>query len=146
MLLVRAIVRPSPIQGLGLFAAEPIPAGTIVCQWDDHFSWVATPEAVAALPDLARAHIERYGWRAADGNWRLSVDDSRFWNHSPRPNMRPIVGSPVFARVASRDIAEGEELTEDYSEFDPDFHEYAHTLRDPDAVTTDRFDEPQEIP
>lgn len=131
MLLVKTEVRPSRIQGLGLFAAENIPAGTVLCRWDDRFAWTCTSVDLDALPTLARAHVERYGWRDATGRWRLSVDDSRFWNHSRTPNTGANRDG-AFTSVALRDIATGEELTEDYSAFDPDFAEYAHLLHDTD--------------
>lgn len=126
MLLVKTVVLPSSIEGLGLFALAPIPAGTRIYRWDARFGWTATPAEFAALPDEARAFVERYGWRDMEtGMWRASIDNSRFLNHSTTPNTahRP------EGQIALRDIAGGEEITEDYREFDPDFAEYADTMR-----------------
>lgn len=126
MLLVRTHVAPSAIEGLGLFAAEPIVAGEPVYRWDDRLAWSATDAEVDALPLRAREFIHRYGWRDREtGRWRASVDNSRFLNHSATPN----TAHRGDTQVALRDIMPGEEITEDYSEFDPDFAEYAHTLR-----------------
>ena len=126
MLLVNAIPRESTIEGLGLFAAEPIPAGTRVYVWDERFGWTGSEADVAALPALTRAFVERYGWRdVASGRWRASVDNSRFINHSPTPNTE----HRDDGQYATRDIAVGEEITENYAQFDPDFGEYAAALR-----------------
>lgn len=133
MLLVKTYVAASRIEGLGLFAAEFIPAGAIIALWDDLFGWTCSLAEFDALPPLARAHVERYGWRDGD-RWRLSVDDARFWNHSAMPNTGAN-SDGGFTSVALRDIAAGEELTEDYSKFDPDFAEYAHLLREPDGLS-----------
>lgn len=130
MLLVNAVPRPSSIEGLGLFAAEPIPAGTLIGRWDERLAWSCSEAEFPALPAAARAFVERYGWRdVASGRWRASVDNSKFINHSATPNT--VVRSD--GQYALRDIAIGEEITEDYAEFDPDFAEYAGTLREGDG-------------
>jgi SET domain-containing protein len=121
MLHVRAVVRPSAIEGLGLFAAEPIPAGALVAAWDERFDRAFAAEEIAALPPPEREHLERFGWRGPDGRVRAAMSNSRFINHSPAPNLVCVDG----ASYAARDIAAGEELTEDYAAFDPDFAAYA---------------------
>lgn len=126
MLLVPTEVRPSPISNLGLFAVEPIPAGTRIYVWDPGFGWTCTPETYLALPSLCQAFLDHHGWRDREtGMWRLSVDNSRFLNHSATPN----TAHDADGQYALRDILAGEEITENYAEFDPDFGDYAHTLR-----------------
>lgn len=126
MLFVRTVVRPSPIEGLGLFSAEPIiPAGEIIYRWDERLAWTCTEAEFRNLPMAARKHVERYGWRdIPSGRWRASVDNSRFINHSPTPN----TVHRENGQFALRDILPGEEITENYAEFDPGFAEYAATL------------------
>lgn len=127
MLLINAVPRPSSIEGLGLFAAEPIPAGTLLYRWDDRLAWTCSEAEFSALPAAAQAFVERYGWRdLASGRWRASVDNSKFINHSATPNTVHRDGG----QYALRDIAIGEEITENYAEFDPDFAEYASTMRE----------------
>jgi hypothetical protein len=41
------------------------------------------------------------------------IDDAKMWNHSPNPNTG-ITGKDFGSSYALRDIATGEELTEDY--------------------------------
>lgn len=120
MIHVRAEVRPSRIHGLGLFAVDAIPRGTLVSLWDPTFDRAWTAVEYEALPMVVRDDLEIYGWRDGE-DWRADAGHGRFRNHSFAPN----IGSDGRA---VRDIAAGEELTEDYRAFDPDFDDYACTL------------------
>ena len=124
MLVVNTSVGPSAIQGVGLFAAEPIHSGTVIARWDPSFLWSCTEEQLQFFPGITRTFIEKYGWRAF-GRWQLSVDNSRFLNHSADPNTSVTASADCpFVMTAIRDIALGEEITEDYRQFDPDFSTY----------------------
>lgn len=124
MLHVKTRVLPSSIQGLGLFAAEPIAAGTLIAQFDPAFGWTCTEIERLLLPPSAREFVWRYGWRPSPDQWFMDIDDSRFMNHSDTPNMAVTEECGYTARAA-RDILSGEELTEDYRQFDPDFESYS---------------------
>lgn len=95
--------------GLGVFATRPIPRGTL--------TWVRDP-LDQALPDpmvrsldaMRRRVVERYAWRE-DDEWILCWDHARYVNHSCEANC---IGLGVDYEVATRDIAEGEQLTDDY--------------------------------
>ncbi len=124
MLHVKTKVAPSAVDGLGLFAAEPIPKGTLVAKWNPAFDSSFTDEEIARLPDLARTFLDRYAWRAKDGTWHVSLDDSRYTNHSLTPNLVVDETTEGWESRAARDIAPGEELLEDYSTYDEDFPSY----------------------
>lgn len=125
MLHVKTEVRPSAIQGLGLFAAEPLSRGAIICRWDRGWAKYFTDETFALLPPLAQEYLRKYGWRNLRGRWVIAIDDSRFMNHSNTPNMTVIVTDDCeYESRAARDIEAGEELTEDYRQFDPEFDHY----------------------
>lgn len=120
MMIVPTYVGPSGIEGVGIFAAAPITAGTAIWQLSDDLDLLLTREQLAQLPPLQREFIERYGYphMSEPQLTVLEFDNGRFMNHSDAPNTdftRPDVG------YAIRDIAAGEELTCDYSEFDPTF-------------------------
>jgi len=115
-------LRPSPIEGIGVFAIRDIPQG---CR--DIFSPPAAPDdfvAVAradvdALPPYARQLVETYClydaewyWIPRDGFKRMDL--SHFLNHSDAPNVASIEEGKWFE--ALHDIAAGEELTVDYGE------------------------------
>jgi hypothetical protein len=107
-------VRPSPIQGKGLFATRPIAKGEIVAAKGGH---VLTTQAWTALEsDLGPADIQ-----VSDDLFIAPVTQTEragsmlYTNHSCDPNLA-IQGQIVL--VAMRDIAPGEELTIDWATTD----------------------------
>jgi SET domain-containing protein len=116
MILVPTYVGPSEIEGVGVFAAAPIPRGTQIWLLDEAFDRVLTEEEIEALGEPQRAFAERYGYphTLKPGLTILELDNGRFMNHSSRPNTD--FRDPA-AGYALRDIAEGEEITCDYDEF-----------------------------
>jgi SET domain-containing protein len=120
MMIVPTYVAPSAIEGVGLFAAAPIPAGTVIWVIEEKLDLLVTEEELAGLPELQRQFIERYGYRhmTRPGVFVLEFDNGRFMNHAERPNTE---FTDPHRGWAIRDIAEGEELTCDYGEFDPSY-------------------------
>lgn len=104
----RVVVRPSVIEGRGLFAREAIKAGEAVEIWG---GLQITDEE---LRDIAR-YVPRYNAAAiGEGmNLLLDLDDLiGFGNHSCDPNLWMVDAITIVAR---RDIAPDEELTIDYA-------------------------------
>jgi uncharacterized protein len=123
MTLVRIGVGPSEIHGLGCIAREAIEAGRMVWRFDERYDHVLTKEVVESLPEAARENLLNYAFVSrATGDYILCSDDSRFTNHSPDPNIFCIVpeGSTGNELVcyAKRAILPGDEMTNDYREFD----------------------------
>ena len=112
----KTLVRDSPIQGRGLFAAKPIAAGEIVAVKGGHVFDGATLARVR--PALGPAEIQ-----IDDDLYIGPLDDAEregamiFSNHSCDPNLG-VRGQIVF--VARRDVAAGEELTHDWAMTDDD--------------------------
>ncbi len=115
MLLVRTELRPSSIHGLGLFAAEFIPKGTRVWEYREGFDYRVSEQFVKSLPEPAQSTLRHYSalW---GGGYVISADDARFLNHSNVPNLQTF--SEPDCDIAVRDIQIGDELLEDYREFD----------------------------
>lgn len=120
-------VGQSPIHGLGLFAKREIPAGTI---W-----WKASRNNVLLInrtqyETLLNSHTNGtinqlldiatiYGYysRRMD-SIIVCLDNARYVNHSEQPNSgAPYDGNPLCS-VALRDILPGEEILEDYAQYD----------------------------
>lgn len=118
MLLVKTRIGPSHIHGTGLFADEPIPAGSAVWIFHSDIDQRYTVGRFDSLHPRAREAIQHYGYRE-DGIWYLCGDDARFLNHAKTPNL--VVAQSPDLVVAARDIARGEELTEDYSTYAEDY-------------------------
>jgi hypothetical protein len=119
-MLVRTYVAPSGIEGLGVFAADDIPANTLLWELDDKFTVTFTLEELEALPDYKREFVERYSFPHIyrPGHLIVELDDGRFMNHAETPN----TDFKVFDKgYAIRDIKAGEEITCNYFEFDPSF-------------------------
>lgn len=96
--------------GHGVVATEAIPVGTIV--WvRDQLDREFTPEQLAQIAAPCRAVLDTYSYRNRHGNYFLCWDHTRFINHSFNANCLP---TAYGFELAIRDIAPGEEITNDY--------------------------------
>jgi SET domain-containing protein len=120
MMIIPTYVGPSAIEGVGIFAAEPIPAGAVIWRLEESLDLLLTDEQMRRLPHVQKSFLERYGYphMTQEGITVLEFDNGRFMNHSDAPNTDftdPDTGWAI------RDIAAGEEITCNYREFDPSF-------------------------
>jgi hypothetical protein len=113
MLLVKTYLDKSPIHGLGVFAGEFIRKGTKIWRFVEGFDRFYSPKQFARLPKPARDYIRQHGYRV-DGEILLTVDHDHHMNHADRPNTLLRNGYAI----ARRNIRKGEEITNDYREFD----------------------------
>ena len=118
MLLVRTKVRYSrrnKITGVGLLAAQYIPAKTLVWKFDNRFDMFFDPKQVESLPEIQREMIKDGGYMSYHTNaYVCSIDNSRFINSSKKPNIdntQVMPGDTEICWIATKDIYEGEELT-----------------------------------
>jgi SET domain-containing protein len=108
---IRLILKPSSIDGIGVFALTPIRKGEPVPLSHEGDSRIIPSDELDRLPqDFSKFHVPD-----PDGNWWGPVDYHRmsfgwFLNHSKTPN---IDVSANFTTM--RAIRIGEELTIDYS-------------------------------
>lgn len=109
----------NPIIGFGVFATASIPRGTII--WTpDPLDRVLTRAELAVLPRALAFDLERYCWQRKDGRFVLAWDLARFVNHSCAPNC---LTTEYGFEVVTRDIAVGEEITNDYADLGMQAHE-----------------------
>lgn len=113
MLKIQTRIGPSPIHGIGLFADQIIPAGTVIWEYTPRFDLAFAEDDLALLSDHARDLVEKYSYYEAEIEaFVLCGDDARFINHSSAPNTEEHAG---IRTVAAREIGPGEEITCDYS-------------------------------
>ena len=118
-------MRPSAIAGRGVFATEPIERGTLVWEYAvgrsvlEYRSEAELRKRLENTTDEeARFLLEHiYVWKDAAVE---IIDDAKIWNHTPNPNTGyhpddPEIGAGLGS-YALRDIAAGEELTDDYGD------------------------------
>jgi SET domain-containing protein len=107
-------VRTSTIQGKGLFARAPIPAGTVVSRVGGRLVSGAELQAAfdAATRDPEHPYIDTI---TVDDDLHLILPPRRpngYGNHSCDPNLW---WTDAYSQASRRDIAVEEELTNDYA-------------------------------
>lgn len=120
MLLVMNYIAPSALEGLGLFAGEPIEKGRVIWRFEPSFDRLIPRHEYEAAPRHLKEFLDRYAYPHPDDPdlILLECDNGRFMNHSDAPNTD---FSDFRGAVALRDIEAGEELTCDYADFFVDY-------------------------
>ena len=117
-LRVKTAVKPSRISGIGLFAAQDIPRGTIVFSWNDLVDQEYSTTYPESLPPGKKDEFIELA--STDGDaWFLAGDGAAYFNHSEDPNTSVEPGDLPSAKRNTRsnkDIVAGEELTMNYAE------------------------------
>jgi SET domain-containing protein len=116
------MLRPSPIDGIGVFAITQIPQGCrdMFSKPDPADQWVEVPHAeIASLPPHVRFLVENYclydeHHYFVPAHGFTKMDLVCFLNHSNTPNVVSIDDGDYFE--ALRDIEVGEELLIDYGQ------------------------------
>jgi SET domain-containing protein len=115
MLRVPTYVAPSPIAGVGLFAATDLPPGSVIWQYTDGVDWKISPTELLLFPEPFQSKLRHYLYQEDTGLYVLCGDNAKYMNHSDDPNCDDEGGEFTIAR---RRISAGEELTCDYRLFD----------------------------
>jgi uncharacterized protein len=126
MLLVKTRVGPSAIHGTGLFADQLIEKGTIIWRFTPGIDARYAPEQVAGLPPAARDYLAVYSFPSQRPGLRvLCMGNANYFNHSNAPSALSARedGEEEVVTRALRDIAPGEEITDDYRSFDSELQE-----------------------
>lgn len=112
------MIRPSAIDGIGVFAIRDIPAGTRGLFSRNIGEWIpVSKEEVSHLPAHARGLIENYclfdeeNYFIPDYGFKV-MDLVNYLNHSDQPNLVSIRDGEDFE--TTRFIQNGEELFIDY--------------------------------
>jgi SET domain-containing protein len=142
MLTVNTYLAPSPVHGIGLFAAEFIPAGSRVWKFHRHIDKIFKREVFLAvcskLDNRSLRHLLNSSY-SRGGRYFYLTDNARFINHSDMHDNISFIDD--YTEVAVRDIDAHEELLENYllaydkTDFffqellDPDPYQYINSLQ-----------------
>ena len=122
--IVKTRIAASLIEGIGVFAAEDIPAGAVVWRFNPALDRLIDAAEIAALAPAERDFLARYAYLDTRlGRYVLCGDNARFCNHAADANTQgayPDDGPEGGIDIAARDIREGDEITCDYRAFDGD--------------------------
>jgi SET domain-containing protein len=124
--MIMTDLNKSKIHGIGIFAREFLPKGTIVWEFNEAFDITLDNQEIHLLSDAAKEQFFKYAYQSkVTGKYILCSDDSRFFNHDLNANTKceiPKTRNSEDALIcyAVRDIQPGEELTNNYAEFDKD--------------------------
>lgn len=120
MFKIRYKLGPSKIHGTGVFADENISRGLVA--WEpEPPSREITQREFDRMGQAEKASVLFYGFKSKNtGKYVFSEGDVHFLNHSKNGNVTeeiaPNKGEGVL--IAKRDIKSGEEITQDYREFE----------------------------
>ena len=120
MMLVQTYVAPSEVEGVGVFAAKKIEKGDLIWRYDPSFDRLVPATWARDHTPMMQDFLKKYAYPAHDEPEMLviEIDNGRFMNHTETPNTD---FTRVIEGYALRDIEPGEELTCNYSEFDPGY-------------------------
>lgn len=120
MMLVPTYVAASDVEGVGVFAAEPIERGALIWRYEPDFDRLVPAAWLHEQSPMMQDFLRKYAYPAHDRPEMLviEIDNGRFMNHTNEPNTD---FTKITEGYALRDIAAGEELLCNYAEFDPDF-------------------------
>ena len=114
------MLKPSPVQGIGVFAIRNINKGQRSLFSQDSSEWIKIPKAeIENLPEHSRFLVENHclydddHYYVPEYGFKM-IDPVIYINHSDTPNIKSIDEGMDFE--ALRDIIEGEELFVDYGE------------------------------
>lgn len=114
MMIVKNYVAPSTIHGVGLFAGERIAENQRIYVFAQEVDVAMTRQEIALLGDEFLRFMVICAYEdLEDHRLVISIDNSRFMNHSDRPNTR----WDAHTGWATQTIEVGEELTCDYHTF-----------------------------
>ncbi|MEI6806186.1 MAG: SET domain-containing protein-lysine N-methyltransferase [Myxococcaceae bacterium] len=114
----------SKINGIGLFADQFIPQGTVTWKLAPEFDLRFSAKDLEVLSMPARELFLKYAFLSKrSGLYVLCFDDERFFNHSFDPNIGDADSSDSIEGIdfAIRNIYAGEELACDYRAFDAQY-------------------------
>lgn len=109
----------SKLHGIGFFTQENLKKGQIVYSASPLLDVNITKGIFNTLDEKEKEEIRYWGfWDEPNKVWHVDFDNSKFINHSSNPTLTQDPNRKDAYLVAIRDIKAGEELTQNYLEFE----------------------------
>jgi len=119
MIHVKYALKSSSLHGVGLFANQPIRKGDVIYTASPLLDVNLTQEQFDSLDQKEKDEVKWWGFfDQPSGKWHVDFDVSKFINHSKDATVTQDAAHDDAYLVASRDIEPGEELTQNYLEFE----------------------------
>ena len=119
MLYIRYTLKASDLHGIGLFTDEPIAKGRVVYTASPLLDLNITQKQFDTLDQKEKDEILWWGFFDKPSQmWHVDFDVSKFINHSYQPSVTQDPDHEEAYLIAARDIQPGEELTQNYLEFE----------------------------
>ncbi len=115
---IKTFLDKSQVHGIGLFCSEDVKKGNIIYKPNENLDLKLQKKEFDALEKEEQDYILHYGYRNKE-EYHLSFDNIRFCNHSRNCNniSKKVTGNS-FTLYAICNIKKGEELLQNYSEFE----------------------------
>lgn len=105
--------------GIGLFAGQKITKGQLIYTASPLLDVNISQKEFNTLSDREKTEVKYWGFfDKPSQKWHVDFDVSKFINHSKDPTVTQDINYDEAYLIATRDIEEGEELTQNYLEFE----------------------------
>lgn len=119
MIHIKYKLDKSDKHGIGLFADEDLKEGQLVYTASPILDLNITQEQFDSLSDNEKQEIRWWGFfDELSGLWHVDFDVSKFINHSKQGTVTQDKSHDEAYLITTRDIKKGEELTQNYLEFE----------------------------
>lgn len=119
MIHIKYTLDKSDKHGIGLFAAEDIQKGQVIYTASPLLDMNIAQEEFDSLDEKEKQEILWWGFfDEPSQKWHVDFDVSKFTNHSYEATLTQDTEHDEAYLVATRDIKAGEELTQNYLEFE----------------------------
>lgn len=119
MMHIKYKLKESPIHGIGLFADEDLSEGQLIATASPKLDVNITQEEFDSLDERERQEVEYWGfWDKMNNVWHVDFDNTKFINHSEKPTVTQDIEKKEMYLVTTRKVDRGEELTQNYLEFE----------------------------
>ena len=119
MINIKYKLDKSTIHGIGIFADQDIIKGSVIFTASPILDVNITQDQFNQLEEPEKQEVMYWGfWIKSQKLWHVDFDHIHFINHSFSANTTQDFSKSESCLIASRNIKKGEELTQNYLEFE----------------------------